>query len=171
MWQKFSTIILLIALLQVGCDRPTDSTDQTTYRTGEPPVTSIEDDDTAMNAAIAKARETVSQFIEALENPKPTDADFSVKLRIGEGEHTEHMWLSPVRYNSGKFIGILGNEPIYEQKVKFGDQVEVAENEITDWMYVNDGKLVGGYSIRVLRDKMSPSQRKEFDNSAPFKFE
>ena len=41
-------------------------------------------------------------------------------------------------------------------------------NSGSDWMYVDHGKLVGGYT---LRDRLSPSERPEFDRSVPFKVE
>ena len=38
-------------------------------------------------------------------------------------------------------------------------------------MYVDHGKLVGGYTLRVLRDGLSPAERAEFDRSIPFKID
>jgi hypothetical protein len=35
-------------------------------------------------------------------------------------------------------------------------------------MYIDKGVLVGGYTIRVLRDTMSPTDRADFDKSVPF---
>ena len=36
-------------------------------------------------------------------------------------------------------------------------------------MYVDHGVLVGGYTIRVLRDRLSGVERAEFDRNLPFK--
>jgi uncharacterized protein YegJ (DUF2314 family) len=36
-------------------------------------------------------------------------------------------------------------------------------------MFVENGKLVEGYTLRVLRDSMSASERADFDKSVPFK--
>jgi uncharacterized protein YegJ (DUF2314 family) len=44
-------------------------------------------------------------------------------------------------------------------------------NEIYDWMIVDDGKLVGGYSLRVIRAKMGPEQQRKFDESAWYKMD
>jgi uncharacterized protein YegJ (DUF2314 family) len=46
--------------------------------------------------------------------------------------------------------------------------VKTAKNEISDWMYVENKKLIGGYTIRVLRDNMPPEERREFERSVPF---
>jgi uncharacterized protein YegJ (DUF2314 family) len=48
--------------------------------------------------------------------------------------------------------------------------VVVAER-ISDWMYVHEGRLVGGYTIRVMRDRLSPAERLRFDQGLPFKIE
>ena len=52
--------------------------------------------------------------------------------------------------------------------VKNGDSEEVEPSKISDWMFVDEGKLVGGYTLRVLRDSMSPAERAEFDKSVDF---
>ena len=49
-----------------------------------------------------------------------------------------------------------------------GQKVTVEPSKISDWMFVQNGRLVGGYTLRVLRDAMSPSERKEFDKNVPF---
>ena len=43
-------------------------------------------------------------------------------------------------------------------------------DDITDWMYIEDGRLIGGYTTRLLRERMSPEERKQLDASAPYKF-
>ena len=35
-------------------------------------------------------------------------------------------------------------------------------------MYVENRKLVGGYTLRVLRDAVTAAERAEFDKSVPF---
>jgi hypothetical protein len=35
-------------------------------------------------------------------------------------------------------------------------------------MYIDDGKLVGGETLRVLRATLSPTERADFDKSVPF---
>ena len=41
--------------------------------------------------------------------------------------------------------------------------------ELTDWMYFEDGKVVGGYTIRVLRTRMNAEDGAEFDRQMQFK--
>jgi uncharacterized protein YegJ (DUF2314 family) len=134
-------------------------------------VTLVKSDDPEMNAAIQKARDTVNAFIKELESPKPNQTDFSVKMKVVDGENNEHMWLNSVYYD-GQFIhGNIANDPVYVKNVKLGEAVKVLPEDISDWMYVVDGKLVGGYTIRVLRNRLSPEEQNQFDSESWFKIE
>src|SRR6476620_10403574 len=53
-------------------------------------VISVEDDDPAMTAAIAKARETLPQFWEVFEKREHGETDFALKVRITDKKGTEH---------------------------------------------------------------------------------
>ena len=118
------------------------------------PVTEAEFDDKEMNAAIDKARSRVAEFIERLKNPRLTDESFSVKKMISDGEEVEHLWLTDVSYSDGKFTGILNEDPQSVRNVIFGQEITVEEIEILDWMYLDDGELVGNYTLRVLLERM-----------------
>ena len=134
-------------------------------------VVAVEEGDPEMNAAVAKAQETLPQFISALQLPAPNQSDFTIKIGFKDGEDTEYMWLSPVTYDGAQFKGKLDNDPVSVRNVKIGDEITVGPDRVVDWMYVQDGKLVGGYTLRVLRDRMSPQQRRQYDQSRSFKIE
>ncbi len=134
-------------------------------------MTIVPDDDPQMNAAIQKARAGVDAFIAALKSPKATQSGFSIKFPFKDGKETEHIWLSPITFDGGKFHGVVNNDPELVKNVKLGQKVTALPNEISDWMYVENGKLVGGETLRVLRAKMSESERAEFDKSVPFVIE
>jgi uncharacterized protein YegJ (DUF2314 family) len=134
-------------------------------------VTHVADDDPRMNAAIEKAKSTVSQFIAVLQSPKAGQSAFSIKMPFTDGGEAEHMWLSPVTYDGTNFHGTINNEPATVKTVKLGQQVTVAPSKISDWMYVENKKLVGGYTLRVLRDTLSPAERADFDKGVPFVIE
>jgi uncharacterized protein YegJ (DUF2314 family) len=152
------TLLVIGLVLFLGCGR----------RGREDKVVMVADDDPKMNAAIDKARQTVDTFIQALRKPKPSQSSFSVKMAIVDGEHTEHMWLDAVRFDGKKFHGTVNNDPNNVKNVKLGDKASIEPSLISDWMFVESGKLVGGYTIRVLRDGLSGKERKELDGSLPF---
>ena len=53
--------------------------------------------------------------------------------------------------------------------LKLGQLVSVSPAEISDWVYVDNGKLVGGYTIRSHYNEMSSTKKKEFDRSVDFR--
>ncbi|HEV8071908.1 MAG TPA: DUF2314 domain-containing protein [Planctomycetaceae bacterium] len=131
-------------------------------------VIHVRPDDPRMNAAIEKARASVGTFIAALQSPKPGQVGFGVKAKFTDGRHDEHIWLDDVTYDGVNFQGTIGNEPEMVNNVKNGQTATVAPAEISDWMYIENRKLVGGETIRVLRDSVSPSERAELDKSVNF---
>jgi uncharacterized protein YegJ (DUF2314 family) len=164
---RFFVLTGVAASLLAGCSGDRDS-GGTVKRPGQPPVTHVEDDDPKMLAAIDQARATADDFIRALNAPRTSQSDFSVKLPIKDGEEVEHMWITPVRHLNGRFVGAINNEPVSVRTVKMGDEVQVAKDEISDCMYIDDGKLVGGFTLRVLRDNLPENERQEFDRTVPF---
>jgi uncharacterized protein YegJ (DUF2314 family) len=49
--------------------------------------------------------------------------------------------------------------------------VEVDRAGVEDWMYLEAGKLVGGFSSRAIRDRLAGEARKQFERSMWFAFE
>ena len=117
-------------------------------------------EDAAMNAAILKARSTLGDFKQKLTKRSDPNSDFSVKVGFSYGpEKYEHIWLSEPEFSQGQISGIVGNEPVDAKNLKLGQRVSVPESNISDWMYLENGALQGGFTLRVLLDKLSPSER------------
>lgn len=116
----------LVALALSGCgkEHPADK------------VTYVADDDPRINAAIEKARSTVKSFTAALKSPKAGQSGFSIKMAFTDGDHIEHIWLTPVSFDGTRFTGTVSNEPEGVRSVKMGQKVSVAPDEISDWMYI-----------------------------------
>jgi uncharacterized protein YegJ (DUF2314 family) len=156
--------ILALAIVAppfVGCGKG-QSVDNFTY---------VAEDDPKMAAAIEKARSTVDTFIAALKSPKAGQSAFSIKKEFADGDGREHMWLTPVTYDGQNFHGTINNIPELVKSVEIGQAVTVAPSEISDWMYIDNGKLVGGETMRALRNAATPAERAEFDKSVPFVIE
>jgi uncharacterized protein YegJ (DUF2314 family) len=131
-------------------------------------VIHVSADDPRMNAAIAKARASVGTFIAALQSPKPGQVGFNVKAKFEDRGKVEHMWLVDLTYDGTNFHGTTDNEPEMVKNVKNGQRVMVAPAEISDWMYLEHRKLVGGETVRALRDNLTPAERSDFDKSVNF---
>lgn len=54
---------------------------------------------------------------------------------------------------------------------KVGDTALVAKDTLSDWFYIAGGKLVGGYTLRVLHAWMSAGGKKDFDSHVGFKID
>ncbi len=135
---------------------------------GDTNVYDVADDDVQMAHATQRARKTVGQFIQALQNPAQGDRDFAVKkLFVKDGE-AEHIWLRDIHFTGNRFVGLVDNKPIHIAGLKVGTKVSVNPDEISDWLYVHDGKLVGGYTVRVLVTELSPAEKEAFLKRAQF---
>lgn len=134
-------------------------------------VADFSSDDAQMNAAVAEARANVATFTAALTAPGLDQSMFLVKAGLTEGGYTEHVWLSPVSLDGSAFSGPISDDVVRVHGWKKGDVVRVTPQAVSDWMYVDSGRLVGGYTIRVMRAQMSPEERAAFDAEMPFRIE
>ncbi len=125
-------------------------------------------DKTRVVVALRLAQTNLPKFVRALRKPKPSQTQFAVKAGIFDGRRTQHVWLNDVTFDGKKFRGKLGNRVLGVKNAKLGDKVEVAPSGVSDWMYVENRKLIGGYTLRALRDGLSPQDKKSFDKSLPF---
>lgn len=143
-------LFLLLSVLCLGCSEKSD-----TGIVGSPddPVTMVESDDPEMAAAEAKARETLDDFIAALQNPKPNQSDFGVKYAFSEGDTFEHMWITELTYANGEFSGVLGNDPALVKNIKNGDSVTIKRADVEDWLYFEGEDLIGGYTAKLLMSR------------------
>ena len=135
----------------------------------EPPYIQVPKDHTAMRRAVTQARKTVGEFIAALKHPAPGQQDFEIKKRFIQNGEIEHIWLSDVQFAGNRFQARVDNQPRKIQGLKLGQLVSVDPNEISDWLYVDHGKLMGGYTVRVQYDELSAKEKQEFDRAADFK--
>ena len=154
-------ILLMIFSAGAGCGRKSPSK---LVGDKKDPAVVVERDDPVMLAAMEKARETVGTFIEALRKPRAGQRNFSVKTAFRDGEEEDHLWLTDLRYEDGQFVGRISNDPELVKNVSMGDRHAVPAAEISDWMFIDEGKLVGGYSIRAVREQMPADERAEFDS-------
>jgi uncharacterized protein YegJ (DUF2314 family) len=163
---------LVAALLLAGCapEEPVPhGLGRSVMRTpGEPNMYQVADKDTQMERATRQARRAVPQFVTALQNPAPGDRDFAVKKLFVKDGQAEHIWLTDVHFIGNRFVVLVDNRPRYIAGLKLGDKVSVNPNEISDWSYVRNGQLVGGYTIRVLFAEMTPDEQAQFLKEAKF---
>ena len=165
MSQARSLLVLIACLIALavgaGCDK--DETKGTVLkREGEPDYVRGTHDAT-MKRAIQKALATHKTFIAALQNPKPSHRGFAVKkpfLTPDGGQ--EHIWIGNLKWDGTQFRGTINNEPVDTKTVTLGQTVTVQPHELSDWMYIDGKKLVGGYTVRVIHFQSSAEEQRKF---------
>ncbi len=141
-------------------------------------------EDKEMEAAGAKARQTFRYFwreiawerrriIPGLELAA-IKASFSdppgMRSKAPDALDVEHMWLIDVDFNGRKLEGTLINSPHSLTSIKEGDRVALTGKQLCDWMYVIAGKVYGGFTVDLMRSRMSKAERKQHDNAWGYDF-
>jgi uncharacterized protein YegJ (DUF2314 family) len=142
-----ASIVLLLtaALLVAGCSR-------------KPATLTSNYDEKKMEQAIADARASFDTFLARYRNPQPGDEHFNVKVRIEDKHGVEHFWVSDLKLDAEPFSGKIDDEPGIVKKVKLGQDYSFTRGDISDWMYMANGKMQGNYTLRVELESMPPGE-------------
>jgi uncharacterized protein YegJ (DUF2314 family) len=139
----------------------------------QPLFMAISNSDASFQDAYAAASRTLPRFIEHLQSGMP--AYFSAKLRFRDPDESERLgedrflflWLSGVHYHSAErtFSGSFFEVPPEFQKWhQVGQRLGFEGEDIFDWMALTeDGRLFGGFTLRVSRSKLPESERADYD--------
>ncbi|MGY8666396.1 DUF2314 domain-containing protein [Bradyrhizobium sp. UFLA05-109] len=121
------------------------------------PVIDVRSSNPEMNAAIARARNTLPTFWASYDAPKPTETGHSLKVRFPTAgrNSAEHIWMDDVKkLPNGTYSGRFANRPRDLPGKREGDLVEFADADISDWMFMRNDKIVGGETIKPLLKSM-----------------
>jgi uncharacterized protein YegJ (DUF2314 family) len=156
MAKKYTLPLLLCVFFFFSCDKQPVS---------EPPAETIQLDrtDAELQRIAENARSTLPSFFRHLARPGADVHSFCIKYPFisDDGAVSEQLWLTGIRFKNGAYFGTLANAPQRLNKMKKGDTVSFSTDLITDWMYVREGKIIGGYSIKYLLEKTPEEQRSE----------
>jgi len=139
----------------------------------EPLFMAIPAADEAFQKAYARASETLPRFMQHLQSG--VGAYFAAKLRFRDPDESErsgeeavlYLWLSDVHYHAAErvFSGAFFEVPRELQKWhQVGQRLAFDGEDIFDWMALTeDGRLFGGYTLRVARGLRPESERADYD--------
>ena len=145
-------LILLANLALIGCSLNSSSDG----------IVNVPSDDVEMNKAISDANQSLSHFWSVYESPKNGEGEFALKVRIEDKlGNVEHFWTTDIKKDNGKILGVIDNDPEYVKTVEFGQEIEIPEKDISDWTYVKNEKIYGGFTIRVLLDRISKQEAEQ----------
>jgi uncharacterized protein YegJ (DUF2314 family) len=159
-WISTALAALLLGAIPVSSAFAQDSGNLKFIPTGDP----------EMAAAAAKARAGLDDFLARLDNPPAGTENYSVKIGIvdkGDGialtgmesiDGVEYFWIGNIRREGDGFLGTIGNEPQVVRNARMGQEIRFARDDIFDWMYFRDNKIVGNITACPLLLKGSKEE-------------
>ena len=139
------------------------------------PVFMFDDQDPEMQRAYQTAQATFRYFWRELSWERrrivPGLDMTIVKLPFTDGPRTdgnsefEHMWIEDIGFDGESVRGTLLNSPNWLSSVSKGDAVSVPFGHLTDWMMTADGRAYGGFTVNLMRSRMSSRERNEHDQA------
>jgi uncharacterized protein YegJ (DUF2314 family) len=114
----------------------------------------VSDEDPAMQKAMERARAGLDDFLRKAGAPPPNTDQYSVKVRVSEGDTQEYLWVSNLIAQGDLWSGRIDNLPMI-RSVKKGQSYAFAKTEIVDWTYVDRSKkkVVGNFTTCALLTK------------------
>jgi len=118
----------------------------------------MSDEEPAMQKAMERARASLDDFLRKAGSPPPDTVQYSVKVRVLDGENKEYLWISNLKGQGELWSGRIDNLPVI-RSVKKGQSYSFAKSEIVDWTYVDKTKkkVVGNFTTCALLTKEPPS--------------
>lgn len=144
------------------------------------PESKYSSDDPLMNAAIRCARSRLDLFWVHLTDPLPGEDDFRVKVVISDGVANRHFWCGNVGMGDSGLNCAIANRPLPRDKAKSDNMIITViildVDNIVDWMWRRNGKIVGGETTRLLigmlpHDATAGAKRAMFSDVDPAKEE
>jgi uncharacterized protein YegJ (DUF2314 family) len=125
----------------------------------------LNQDDEELAGIAENARDTLPLFFRHLLRPGEGEDGFRLKYPFradsDSGFSMEQLWLEDIRFKDGVYYGLVANTPFYISAIKKGDIVSFSAGDITDWMYTDKGKIIGGFSIKYLLEQIPEHERSE----------
>ena len=117
----------------------------------------MSDEDPAMQKAMERARAGLEEFLRKAGSPPPNTDQYSVKVRVSDGDNQEYLWVSNLKTQGDLLSGRIDNLPMI-RSVKKGQSYSFAKTEIVDWTYVDRGKkkVIGNFTTCALLTKEPP---------------
>ena len=116
--------------------------------------------DPDMKVATEKARATLPEFLTALQKPAANQRQFMVRKTFPAKDGKQQiLWVTDVTYDGTLLHGKIDDNTAQPGTGVAPDgKVSFPPSEIADWMFNEDGKAVGGYMLRALKNKMTEEE-------------
>ena len=118
--------------------------------------------DTVLLRIAEDARRTLPIFFRHLASADSGSTHYSIKYpfraKAGSGIAMEQVWLSNIQFSRGNYYGVIASTPQHLSGMRKGKKVPFNPGEITDWMYIHNGKITGGLSIQYLLEQIPENE-------------
>jgi uncharacterized protein YegJ (DUF2314 family) len=129
-----------------------------------PRINFIRASDPAYQQTIRDAHATLARFRAMLPADGLPRPEAMVKTEIRQGENKAFMWLSNTRRSAAGFIAAFFEISPEFTNFRVGDEFEIPEATLLDWMVNDSGVLHGGFSIRYYRSTLPDDEREKYDD-------
>lgn len=88
-----------------------------------------------------------------------------MKIRFtqnSDNTEAEHIWANAVARKGATVSATITDQPRRTPNIKVGQRVTVPVSQLTDWMFVNNKKFYGAYSLRAVLSRMTTEQAAGF---------
>lgn len=160
---RLSLVLLLLAAPALRAqDSPPDQLREDVW--------GVSSGDPGMDAAIARARETLPVFHGYMPRARAGEVQLKLKARFTQGIQVEHMWISGVTWDGRVYRGRLESRPLELTNVRLGDAVTIRPGQVSDWMVVERGDvMLGNFTTMYLRARMKPPRREQLDRQMGYR--
>jgi uncharacterized protein YegJ (DUF2314 family) len=148
-------IVICVIILLSSCNRFYQDTSRPPSPTME-----IGQNDQEIEKIADNARRSLSIFFRNLNRPENGAKNFYIKYPLSSDDNgVEQVWLGGIRLKNNAYYGTLANTTSSPGGKK--KEIIIDTDKITDWMYIQDSKIIGGQSIKYLLEKIPEDQRSE----------
>lgn len=118
--------------------------------------------DVEMNAATAKARKTLDDFLKLAAKPPRGAEGFKLNVLMRDARGAEYLWIRDFAQDRAGFHGVVDTDPAVLKSIRRGQRVTFQRSDVTDWGYVLDGRETGFATMCVLLKRMSPAAAEQY---------
>jgi uncharacterized protein YegJ (DUF2314 family) len=134
----------------------------------------LEGEDPEMVAAIAEAQRTFGQYRKELRREarraKPVLDDAAVKVFFPSPNAPragEHLWVNEVQFGDEEMQGTLRNDASWLPGLREGARVSFTADRVSDWFFVTNGVVHGGFTVKVVLRHLTPEQFATYQDGSP----
>lgn len=166
-WKSLSIVVLLLAACSPARPESALTAEPSAPRT---PISALTDSELA--EAVQQARDTLHLWRQEFLAPRQAYSMASLKIRFRNDAGVEDIWTEPMFVLDDVYTIRLVEGVTLEQGAHPGRLMDVKLEDIVDWMLLKmDGTVVGGYTLRLEYERMTPEQQKKYLEITGYKFD